>query len=872
MQPLPIDPKLPEIVGAVRKHGRLVLVAPPGSGKTTRVPPALLEGLTGPGRRGRIVVLQPRRIAARAAAARIAAERGWTVGREVGYQVRFENRTGRETRLEIVTEGILTRRLQADPFLEGTSAVVLDEFHERSIHADLALAILREVRATARSDLAVVVMSATLDPGPVSRFLGDAPIVTAGGRPYPVEVRYLDRPDRSPLPELAARAVRENWSSARRHVLVFLTGIGEIRRTGEELEGFARSVDAVITPLHGSLSLDEQERALGPSRRRKIVLATNVAETSLTIEDVDLVIDGGYARILRNDPRHGIDRLEVSRISKHSAEQRAGRAGRLGPGTAVRLWTHAQDRMLPEEEEPEIRRVDLASTVLELRAWGISDPAAFQWFEAPEPAALERAEELLVALGAVEAVEASHGGLTSAGKAMLSMPAHPRLSRMLVAAHEEGILVEGTALAALIEERDIVPVSISPRAARAGGGGARETGPSDLLARLELFEEAEGAGFGRERSIALGVDPAAARSVARARDSLLRAARDTLGSRPTASKGTASAAMRRTRIETSVLRTLLHGYPDRVVRRRSIGSDRGRMTGGRGVVLAPESIVRDDELFLAVELDENVRGERLEAKVRLASAVRREWIEEAFPASITEKVETTFDPATEKVRSTAAVCYRDLPLEEPREMRPPPEAAEKVLAGAAIEHAEELFRQDKEAAAWLLRVHSLRGWMPELGLPELGAGELAQLLAGACAGATGFDDLRRRGLLGLLKSTLTHAQAAAVDRHAPETLRVPTGNQIRLTYEPGRPPILAVRLQELFGLSDTPAVAAERVRVLLHLLGPNFRPVQITQDLRSFWATTYAQVRKDLRARYPKHAWPEDPWTAAPQAGPRRRR
>jgi len=880
MQPLPIDPSLPEITSAVRGQRALVLVAPPGSGKTTRVPPALLDELDPS---GKIVVLQPRRVAARAAAARMAEERGWTVGNEVGYQVRFERKTSRRTRIEVVTEGILTRRLQSDPFLEDVSVVILDEFHERSIHTDLALAILRELRMEVRPDLAVVVMSATLDPGPVASFLGGAPVVTAGGRPHAVDVRYLDAPDRSPVWELAARAVQESWRDAQGHALVFLAGLHEIRRTAAELEGFARAAGAVITPLHGSLTLDEQERALRPSKTRKIVLSTNLAETSLTIDGVDLVIDSGYARQLRNDPRHGIDRLEVTRISKSSAEQRAGRAGRLGPGKALRLWTRAEHSALPESDAPEVRRIDLAAVVLELRAWGAADPARFGWFEAPEPAALERAEGLLVDLGAVES---RNGPITLVGRSLLAIPAHPRLARVIAAASEEGLLEEGAALAALIEERDIVSVSAGPW--RPGPASARahldrghrdrehrETGPSDLLRRLDFFAEVEAAGFRTDAARAMGVNADAARAVARSRDALARSARGALeyeAQRAKQPQRVASAENDASGAEAALLRALLRGYPDRVCRRRSAGSDRGRMTGGRGVVLDPESIVRDDELFLAIDLDESVKSERLEARVHSASAVRRQWIEQAFPLSIAERFETWFDPEAEKVKAHAAMSYRDLPLEEPRPTRPPGPEAEKLLARAAREHAEKLFAADEEAFAWLMRARCLREWMPELGLPSLGAAELGEALAASCTGKTSFAELRAMGLLGLARSLLTHAQAAAVDQHAPEALRVPTGNRIRLRYEPGKAPVLAVRLQELFGVAATPAVAAGRVPVLLHLLGPNYRPVQITQDLASFWTTTYAQVRKDLRARYPKHAWPEDPWTAPPQAGARRRR
>ncbi|HVR74945.1 MAG TPA: ATP-dependent helicase C-terminal domain-containing protein, partial [Planctomycetota bacterium] len=749
--------------------------------------------------------------------------------------------------------------------LDGVDCVILDEFHERSLHADLALALLREVRATARPELRVAIMSATLDSAPASRFLGGAPVVEGEGRPYPVEVRHLAAPDRSPLPEAAARAVRECWDGSRGHVLVFLPGIGEIRRTARELEGFARSSGAVILPLHGALSLDEQVAALGPTAERKIVLSTNIAETSLTIEGVDLVIDCGFARVLRNDPRHGIDRLELSRVSKHSAEQRSGRAGRLGPGRALRLWTLAEHAALPDDEAPEVRRVDLASTVLELRAWGVTDPAAFQWFEAPEPAALERAEALLEALGATAG---AGGALTAEGRLLLAIPAHPRLARLLLAARAGGALRDGALAAALIEERDILPLDAGSSGAR-GTHIPREAGPSDILLRIDLFEEAERSGFRRGPPGGPPLDLSAARAVARARDALLRSAREafreTEGTSPL--EGDASGEVR----EAALLRAILRAYPDRVARRRERGSRRGRMVGGRGVTLLAESVVEDSALFVAVEVDEPARSAGApEARVRIASAVRREWIEDAFPEHIEERIETFFDAGAGKVRSTAAVRYRDLPLEEPREMRPPPADAARILEEAARPRAEEIFLGHEAARAWILRARSLAGWMPELGLPALGPPELQEAIAGACTGKTSLDDLSRSDLLGLLRGRLPHAVAAAVDRHAPETVQVPSGSRVRLLYEPGRPPVLAVRLQELFGLADTPAVAGGRVPVLLHLLGPNFRPVQITQDLRSFWNTTYAQVRKDLRARYPKHAWPEDPWTAAPRARPGR--
>jgi ATP-dependent helicase HrpB len=873
MEPLPIDEKMPEILAAVREAGALVLVAPPGAGKTTRVPAALLQaGLRAPARSpgdpegsNQVVVLEPRRLAARAAAARVARERGWTLGREVGYRVRFESKISKLTRLQFVTEGVFVRRLQDDPSLEGVATVVLDEFHERSIHADLALAFLREVRESIRPDLAILVMSATLDPRPVAEFLGGCPVVEAAGRRYPVKIRHRSPPRDAPLEEIVAQTVRETWSDCQGHALVFLPGMGEIRRAFRALENFAAAVGALLLPLHGRLTLDDQQRAIAPSTARKILLSTNVAETSVTIDGVDLVIDSGYERLLKNHPRHGIDRLETVRISRHSAVQRAGRAGRLGPGKAIRLWSAAAHRTLPGAQSPEIRRVDLAATVLELRLWGVREPAGFGWFQAPPASALERAEALLAALGAVDG---QCGPLTDLGKDLLSLPLHPRLGCMLRAACEAGYPEEGVLLAALLEERDILARSFSAAAGRTGAPPVA-SGDSDLLLRLEDFEEAERRGFRRRRLETMGLDPSAVRAVARLRDDLRRSARGLerrLRHRRQAARGTSGER------EDALLESILAGYPDRIVRRRPEDPARGRMVGGRGVVLAPESVVREGDLFVAVGLDESGRSRRGEATVHLASRVSRSMIERAFPSLVREVSETAYDEKAERVRSTVALCYRDLPLEKPRQRRPPARAAQELLAKAARERAWEILESASAAAQWLRRVEFLRESMPELRLPAFDSHRVGELLATSCSGKTGLAELRKQDLLGLLKGSLSHELLAAIDRCAPEALPVPSGSRIRLRYATGKPPVLAVRLQELFGLAETPAVAGGKVPVLLDILGPNFRTVQITRDLRSFWNTTYKQVRKDLRGRYPKHAWPEDPWSATPERRPRRRR
>jgi len=521
---LPIDPLIPDIVASLARRPNAVVVAPPGAGKTTRLPPAIVATIP----KGQVVLLQPRRVAARAAAARIAEERNWPLGNEVGYQIRFENRTTPRTRLRVVTEGILTRQIQSDPFLERVACVILDEFHERSIHTDLALALLREIQTTVREDLRIVVMSATMDPGPVAAFLGDAPVFESEGRLFPLAIDYRDRPDPKPVPvwektsvairhvvtgeashgKLRPNSVSEPAASSPGHILVFLPGIGEIRRTESAIQDVLEDPANELHILHSSVSNADQDRALRPSPRRKIILATNIAETSITIDGVRTVIDSGLVRVLLNDTRLGIDRLELRRISRASAAQRAGRAGRTAPGCCLRLWSRAEDATLEETDVPEIHRIDLASTMLALLAYGVADLPRFTWFDPPRPEALERAGRLLWMLGATD----GNGKITSAGRAMARLPLHPRIARLLLAGKEQGVLRDAATLAALLSERDILIDSFERRRHDAGW-----TGSSDVLDRLEQFES-------RGVASGLGLDPQAVRAVERVRDELIEIA------------------------------------------------------------------------------------------------------------------------------------------------------------------------------------------------------------------------------------------------------------------------------------------------------------------------------------------------------------
>ena len=849
--PLPIDPVLPEFLAALGRHTAVVLRAPTGAGKTTRVPPAILDA--GPAGPGRVIMLEPRRLAARAAAGRMAYERGGRLGDEVGYHVRFDRRFGPRTRLLVVTPGILLRMLQDDPFLESAGVVIFDEFHERGLESDLSLGMVRLIQQTVRPELRVVVMSATLAVGAVAAYLGDCPVVAAEGRQYPVAVRHEPRPEHQPWPLAAAHAAERLLEQTTGDLLVFLPGLQEIRQTARHLEPAARRYGLAVLPLYGDLPADQQDAALVRGDRRKVVLATNVAETSVTVEGVTGVVDTGLARTLVFDPAVGLDRLRLTPIARASADQRAGRAGRTQPGVCVRLWSEGAQRARPEQTEPEIRRVDLAGAVLQLLCLGEADILRFPWLEPPREATVEQALILLRRLGAVD-----DQGVTALGRVLVRLPVHPRLGRLLVEGRRLGQPDRVALAAALLSERDPFGRALDPPPERTAGRAATM---SDVLDRVEALEAFERRG---QLSSPLGpLNRGAARFVLRARDQLQkegtrgegRGARErpeTPLSAP--APGSSSLAPQ----DEAVLRALLAAFPDRVVRRREPGSRRGVMVGGRGVRLAPSSGVTEPELFLGIDVDAGAR----ETLVRQASVVRRDWLS---PEQMSGAIEVAFDPAAERVTARRRLRFADLLIEETPASLPDGGQTAQVLAAAAAEHLGRVLPpDDSPAGLFLTRVRCLRQWMPELQLPALDEAELRDILPWLCPGRRSFAELRQASWLEALQGRLTSRQRQAVEREAPERLLVPSGSRLALRYEVGRPPVLAVRIQEMFGLRDTPRIAGGRVRVLLHLLAPNFRPQQVTDDLASFWANTYAQVRKDLRARYPKHAWPEDPGNAAP--------
>ena len=892
MQPLPIDALLPEASAALGRGPSLVVEAPPGAGKTTRVPPALLDA--GAAGAGEVWVLEPRRLAARLSARRVAEERGERLGETVGYQVRFEEVAGPQTRLRFLTEGVLTRRLLSDPRLERVGVVVLDEFHERHLQADLALALLKRLQKGARPDLKLVAMSATLDAAPLASYLDDCPVLRSEGRRFEVAVEHLARHDERPLEAQVEAAVRRLCAEGPEgDVLVFLPGAAAIRRAQETCAGVAAEHGLLVLPLHGELPAEEQDRAVRPAERRKLILSTNVAETSVTIEGVAAVVDSGLARVAGHSPWSGLSVLQVARVSQAAAVQRAGRAGRTRAGRCLRLYTAQDFAARPAHETPEVRRLDLAEAVLELHAAGVGDPREFEWFEAPAEEALAAAESLLARLGALE----RGGGLTPLGRRMLRLPLHPRLARIVAEAEARGAGREVCVVAALIAERDIRAGGemFGPRAgAGAGEAAARgrrrgtRHGSSDLLELYDLFAEARRARFAPGPLRALGLNVNAVHHAERARrqlqglveggrtkheDARLRhegaGTKHEGGRRKHESGAGDNLSAER---EEALLVSVLAGYPDRVARRRDLKNEEAELllSGGGTARLAPESVVRGAEFLVAVDAEERKPGARdagrargTQALVRLASAIEPDWLLDLFADALAEKTEARWNPSAERVEVVSRLVYDQLVVEEWRAPRGGGEEAARVLAAAALEAGPHAFAEREALERFLARVGFVAGAFPEAGFPALGDEEVGAALAEMCAGRRSFAELREAGRAGelqeILRRKLSPEQSRLLAQMAPERVTLTGGRQARVSYEPGREPFVASRLQDFFGMREGPRVAGGRVALVLHLLAPNRRPVQVTTDLAGFWSRHYPQVRRELGRRYPRHAWPADP-------------
>jgi ATP-dependent helicase HrpB len=828
---LPIDAVLAPLRAALARSSNVVLQAPPGAGKTTRVPLALLEEGWLEGRR--ILMLEPRRLAARAAARRMAASLHEPVGATIGFRVRGETRAGPRTRVEVVTEGILTRMLHRDPALDDVGLVIFDEFHERSLHADLGLALTLESQSVLRPELRILVMSATLDGARVATLLGDAPVVSSEGRTFPIEVRYRAKRSDQYLDVAVAGVIRQALAEHAGSVLVFLPGAGEIRGTMQRLEERELPPGVAVLPLFGALNADAQDAALAPAPpgRRKVVLATSIAQTSLTIEGVDVVIDAGLSRVPSFSPRMGMSRLQTVRVSRASADQRCGRAGRTAPGTCYRMWAAEEQAGLLERDRPEILDADLAPLALDLALAGLVDAGQLRWLDVPPAPALAQARELLVQLGAL----GSDGRITAHGRAMSRLATHPRLAHMLLRGRELGIGGTACVVAALLDERDVVRGEMSRRDA-------------DLRARVGLVaSDASRLGSEIDREVLRRV-----REQTRTWRAALDVDRDEVA------------------LESECGVLLALAFPDRVARLRPGSGDRFLLRSGIGAVLAEGSSLTGSPFLAIAELD----GQRPHARVLLGAPLDRTELERLLGDQVECEESVSWNDAGDSIsvlrrERLGAIVLRENPLDH---------ADDAIVAEALLR---ELMRVGSLAVSWSADAQRTRERLAFLhanfaGWPDVGDRSLAQTarewLLPHLTGIRRRSQVAELDLSSLLLARLSWQQRARVDELAPTHVEVPSGSRIRIDYGDPAAPVLAVRLQELFGLESTPTVGSGVVPLTLHLLSPAHRPVQVTRDLAGFWRGSYFEVRKELRGRYPKHEWPDDPINATPTARAKRRK
>lgn len=842
---LPIKECWPELREALRDQGRAVLAAPTGSGKTTLLPLLLLEEEWLAGRT--ILMLEPRRLAARMAADRMAGLLGEPTGQRVGYRIRFERLVSPATRIEVLTEGILTRMLQDDPALERAGLVIFDEFHERSLHGDLALALCLDSVSALRPDLRILVMSATLEVEAVSRLLGSAPIIRGSGRTFPVTIRHLPVPERSPTApgysfaatvRATTAAIRLALSEQSGDLLAFLPGAGEIRAVAANLAETAGAGQIRLRPLYGELDRAEQDRAVlpEPDGGRRVVLATNIAETSLTIEGVSTVIDSGWGRVARFDPNSGLSKLVTERISRSAATQRAGRGGRLGPGFCYRLWDEGTHQTLKEQDRPEIMAADLCRLALELATWGTNDPSVLSWLDPPPATALAAARELLTELDGLD----SRGVITPQGRKMAALPLHPRLAHLLLSVAAFGRTETACDLAAILAERDLL--SSAPGRPR----------PTDLELRLAALTAFRQGRKGEVRS--LGGDPELCRKV----DQVSRQFQRLCPGRPDQSGPQSPGSL------------LAYAYPDRVAGLRPGSRERYLLAAGRGAKLAGDDPLAGRPWLVAASLD----SDRQEGRIFLAAAISLEELRTFHAGRISKLAEVEWDDRGCLV-SRQVERFGKLELaSRPGGTLNPDQVRTRLLA--------EINRRGLALLPWSpaarelqARLICLHRWQPAGAWPDFSETGLLTILeewlGPWLTKINCLDQLARLDLPAILEARLDWQQRQKADQLAPSHLEVPSGSRIRLQYQPGEPPVLAVRLQELFGLADTPRICAGSIPVTLHLLSPAKRPVQITTDLRSFWNTTYKEVKKELQGRYPRHHWPDDPWVAPPTARIKRR-
>ncbi len=840
---LPIYEIERDLITRLHSDKRLILSAPTGSGKSTQVPQMLLkQGLIGT---GQVVVLQPRRLATRLLARRVASELGVKLGDEVGYQIRFENVTSAKTKIRFVTEGVLLRQMIEDPQLKGISALLFDEFHERHLYGDITLARALDLQEQHRPDLKLCVMSATLNAGELEKYLSPCATLSSEGRTFPVEIKYL--PHRvglngPPVWELAAEEFsRYINSGGEGDVLVFMPGGFEISQTIEAIRHTREANGFIVLPLHGELPPRDQDAAVARYDRRKVVVATNVAETSITIDGVRLVIDCGLARIARYDSNRGINTLLIEKISQANADQRTGRAGRTAPGTCIRLWSREEQDERAPHEMPEIHRLDLSEVVLTLKAAGVDDLRKFRWLEKPDEISLTHAEELLEDLGAI-----SHDKkITPVGRKLLAFPLHPRYARMLLAAQEYNCVYQACLVAALTQGRDLLLRNCGKDVDSAREDLLGEKTGSDFWMVMRAWSYAFNHQFRVDACRKLGIHAVTAKQVGPLFEQFLRIAKEEgLDTRPNEVK------------DENLQKCILIGFSDRVARRLDQGTLRCELVHGRRGVLARESKVQQSPLLVVAEIREvEGRDREVNTILSLATAIEVEWLEEIFPADIKSDVHVQFDAREKRVLAAELLRFRDLALAAKRIDPPPADAAARLLAEEIVAGRLLLPNWDHHVEQWLARLDLLCNQCADLQLPAITDEDKKHIIAELCHGAVSYKDIKEREVKPVVMSWLSPAQRELLDQHAPERVTLPNGRTPKVNYANGKSPFIALRIQELYDVSQTPKIARGRVPVTVHILTPGMKPIQVTQDLANFWREHYPKIKSELARKYPKHFW-----------------
>ena len=837
---LPITALRTELARVLRAQNCVVLQAPTGSGKSTQVPQYMLDdGLVG---LGRIVVLQPRRLAARMLARRVAEERSVKLGGEVGFQYRLENVSSRETRILYVTEGILLRQMQENPTLPGISALVFDEFHERHLEGDVALARARQIQQSERPDLKIFVMSATLETALLTDYLKPVEVLASEGKIFPVTVEYLPKPDEAPVWDQATAACELLLNSGKcpeGDILVFMPGAYEISRTLNALRSSLSGQQFAFHALHGELPPAEQDAAVAPSTKRKVIVSTNVAETSLTIDGVRVVIDSGLARVARFDPHRGINTLLVEKISRASAQQRLGRAGRTAPGHGVRLWTERENEQRAAQTLPEIRRLELSGALLTLKASGIEDLENFPWVERPEEKSFTRAIQLLHDLGALD----HHHQLTPIGHRMSAFPAHPRYARMLLAAHELGCVRAAALIAALSQCRNILLRSEGKRMDETREDVLGGEGESDFFILMRAWRFAQGRQFDAQRCRPLGIHAGSAREVQGTLDQLLRLCE----------RAGLDIAEKPANAE-AIQRCLLAGFSDQLAKRVDQGTLRCRLVHHRTGELVRDSAVRKSALFVAGEIREVDSRDELRVLLSQATAVEESWLHDAFPDDFSEGTQTLFEPNLRRVMTRRTRLFRDLVLDFTEQDGADANEAARLLTEEVLSGRCPLKHWDDAVEQWFVRLACLRSWMPELDLPTADDEARRTIIGLIVHGAFTYKAIKDADVWPALRSWLSSQDQHWLDQLAPERLELPGGRKAKVIYTAGSAPMTAARIQDLYGVTSL-TVAKGRQPVTIQILAPNQRPVQITTDLANFWKESYPKIRQELARKYPKHEW-----------------